>query len=124
VIRSGEKRSLALPEGFYPTHVVWFPDGTRLLVGRGDASLFSISILGGTPQKIVDNIFGRSSISPDGSLIAFNRGEPERQSTDIWLVGANGESPRRIRATSGSERVGYFSPIWSRAATSFLHADR
>jgi len=34
VIRSGEKRSLALPEGFYPTHVVWFPDGTRLLLAE------------------------------------------------------------------------------------------
>src|SRR5439155_15314360 len=34
VIRSGEKRSLPIPERFYLAGVGWFPDGTRLLLNR------------------------------------------------------------------------------------------
>jgi len=62
VVHSGAKNSRALPEGFYANHVVWFPDGTKLLLSRAeeawiqvngqtkwqsDLSLWSLSILGG-----------------------------------------------------------------------------
>src|SRR5688572_1567235 len=105
VIRSGEKSPLALPEGFYPANVDWFAAGTKLLLARAETgwlpvtrraprqaetSLWSLSILGGNPQPIVDHVssgslsqaFG-SSVSPDGSLVAFSRYDPERQATDI-----------------------------------------
>jgi Tol biopolymer transport system component len=58
----------------------------------------------------VDNA-GAASVSPDGLLVTFSRRDPERQTADIWLVGANGESPHRIRAAS--EHQGYFGPVWS-----------
>ena len=135
VVRSGEKRSLAMPEGFYPTDASWFPDGTKLLLSRlenrwiqvkgqairqTDSSLWSLSILGGAPQKIVDHagnaagirLQGHASVSPDGSLVAFNRFDPERQTTDIWLAGASGEGPHRIRAPSEPGQ-GDFGPVWS-----------
>ena len=34
VIRTSEKRSLAMPEGFYPIDLSWFPNGTKLLLGQ------------------------------------------------------------------------------------------
>ncbi|MSO23788.1 MAG: serine/threonine-protein kinase [Acidobacteria bacterium] len=126
VVRSGDKRSLALPEGFYPTRADWFPDGTKLLLWRDEPrwtqvkgetiresnpSLWSLSILGGTPQKILDNAFA-ASVSPDGSLIAFSRHELEQRTTGIWLAGANGENPRRIHAPTEPNQS-YFGPIWS-----------
>jgi serine/threonine protein kinase len=131
VIRSGEKRSLSIPEWFQPAEVSWFPDGTKLLLCRpGDRwiqvkgetsrlyewSLWSVSILGGTPQKIVDHALF-PSVSPDGSLVAFSRYDPERQSglerriVDLWLVGANGGGPRLVRAAP--EGQAYIVPRWS-----------
>ena len=99
IMQTGEKKSLPLPEGFYAASVVWFPDETKLLVSRTeerwttvkgqstrfpDRSLWSLSILGGTPQKIVDHAEfpggfhpDGSSVSPDGSLVAFHRFEPD-----------------------------------------------
>lgn len=71
---------------------------------------WSLSILGGTPERIVEQA-GGSSVFPDGSLVAFNRFDPERQTSDIWLVGANGESPRRIRSSSGPNQSN-FGPVW------------
>ena len=126
VVRSGEKRSLAMPEGFYPTDANWFPDGTKLLLGRfqprwiqvkgettreSGSSLWSLSILGGAPQKIVDHA-ADASVSPDGTLVAFGREDLERKTVEIWLVNANGESPRRIRAASEPNQS-YFGPVWS-----------
>jgi serine/threonine protein kinase len=126
IIRSGEKRSIPLPEWFYTAAVSWFPDTTKLLLTRAeerwiqvkgkttlqtDTSLWSISILGGTPQKLVDRAL-YPSVSPDGSLVAFNRFDPERETHDIWVVGANGEMPRRIKSPSQPNQS-YYGPVWS-----------
>jgi serine/threonine protein kinase len=131
VILTGEKRSLVIPEGFHPTQVGWFPDGTKLLLSRFegrwtqvkgqaslqfDNSLWSMSILGGAPQKIADHLTGWSvpTVSPDGSLVAFDGVDTERQTTDIWLVRANGEGPRKLRQSlSQPDRVFYAGPVWS-----------
>ncbi len=134
VISTGEKRSLAMPEGFTAGSVSWFPDGTKLLLSRAeerwiqvkgqttqqsDTSLWSISLLGGTPQKIVDHaIF--PSVSPDGLLVAFNRFDLERQTADIWVVNVNGEMPRRIRASSQPNQ-GYYGPVWSSTGQRFFY---
>ena len=126
VIRTGEKRSIVLPEEFYPGGVSWFPDGTKLLLGRaeerwvrvkgemtqvGEPSLWSLSILGGTPQKIVERALS-PSVSPDESFVAFSLFDPDRKTNDIWLVGTNGERPRKIRAPSEPDE-GYFGATWS-----------
>ena len=134
VIRTGEKHSLALPEGFYLTEVVWFPDGTKLLLSRiqerwiqGERSddvgsrifsIWSLSMLGGTPQKIVDMQTVYASVSPDGSLVAFHRFDPDRQASEIWLVGSNGEGPRKLEiAAQPGRQLAQESilrgPVWS-----------
>jgi len=134
IIQSGEKRLVALPEGFYAAAVVWFPDGTRLLVSRSeeawiqakgqatrvpDRSLWSLSILGGTPKKIVDHAefpaglpADGSSVSPDGSLVAFHLFNAGQEWVELWVVGAHGEGARRVRAPSQANH-GYFGPVWS-----------
>jgi Tol biopolymer transport system component len=60
-----------------------------------------------------------ASVSPDGSLVAFDRLDPERQTTDIWVVGTNGELPRQIRASLPPDQMGhsmgvrgYVHPVW------------
>jgi serine/threonine protein kinase len=116
--RTGYRSALDLPEGFHPGGASWFPDGTKLLIDRAEEergqfhySVWSMSILGGKPQPIVDNATF-STVSPDGLLVAFSRDDPARKTSDIWLVGSNGESPRRIRASSQPD-PNYFRPVWS-----------
>jgi Tol biopolymer transport system component len=118
VIRSGEKRPLALPEGFKAGGVSWFPDGTKLLLNRVDeqpwyGSLWSMSFLGGAPQRILNlDHVQASSISPDGLLIAFGHRDLERNTSDLWLAGANGESQHRIRSSSKPGEY-FLRPVWS-----------
>lgn len=123
---SKERRSLALPEGFFPAGVSWYPDGTKLLLSRlerqwiqmkgetrriSDRSQWSLSILGGTPQKVVDHTWD-ASVSPDGSQVAFSRFDPERETVDLWLVNDNGEGLHQLRAPT-QPKQGYFNPRWS-----------
>ena len=112
VIASGETHSVILPEGFKPQPAGWFPDGDHILVSKaaspgGDSSLWSVSVLGGTPKMLIDNASARS-VSPDGSQIAFVRGEVLHQ--EIWVAAADGSHPRKIFGDPGD----MFGPVaWS-----------
>jgi Tol biopolymer transport system component len=55
-------------------------------------------------MPIVD---GQPSVSPDGKLVAFIR------SGQIWVVGCNGESARRITTENAGAATVLFSPVWS-----------
>ena len=133
IMQTGDKRSLALPEGFHAATVVWFPDGTKLLVSRAeqrwttvkgqatlfpDRSLWSLSILGGAPQKITDHAefwagmpADGSSVSPDGSLVAFHVHNAEQEWVELWVVGANGEEPAPGSGSFLARRAGRL--LWS-----------
>jgi Tol biopolymer transport system component/DNA-binding winged helix-turn-helix (wHTH) protein len=117
VVATGETHSIVLPEGFIARPVSWFPDGSHVLAdkfpGSGEQSsvwlgskpssteeqpsMWSISVLGGNPRKLLENAEARS-VSPDGSQIAFVRGEKNQE---IWLASSDGEQARKIVGEPG-----------------------
>ncbi len=112
VVSTGETHSVPLPEGFKPQPASWFPDGSHVLVTKSPgaqegASLWSVSVLGGAPRKLMDNAEGRS-VSPDGSQIAFVTGEVLHE--EIWLMSADGEHPRKVFGDPGDM---FGSVAWS-----------
>src|SRR5579864_3518942 len=65
-IDTGETHSVNVPSGFNPRPGRWFPDGTHLLatwVGgpREPESIWEVSVMGGTPRKLVAQEIGRAS---------------------------------------------------------------
>ena len=65
----------------------------------GDTTgIWYISIFGEAPRKLRDDA-GRSSVSPDGTRIAFLSG---RKEAEIWMMGSNGEEPKRV-AEAGAD---------------------
>jgi DNA-binding winged helix-turn-helix (wHTH) protein/Tol biopolymer transport system component len=103
-IDSGEVRPLQLPKGFDAVPAGWFPDGTHLLLSSGGAtqgrpSLWKLSILGGSPQQLMENA-SEAAISPDGSKIAFLRGDAVG-SLEIWVMGTDGNNLHRIADATG-----------------------
>lgn len=112
VIDTGEIRTVRLPVELNDQRQkwefgAWFPDSTRLLMNlhpateewnewsSAAASIWAISVLGGKPMKIRDHAVV-SSISPDGSTISFATNKGKRGEREIWLMGPNGEEPRKF----------------------------
>jgi DNA-binding winged helix-turn-helix (wHTH) protein/Tol biopolymer transport system component len=106
-IDTGETRPLQLPRDFDAVPTSWFPDGTHLLLSTGGAlygiwalgprgigTLWRVSLMGGTPQKLIDNASG-GTVSPDGSKIAFLHGDVG-VSREIWVVGSDGSNPASV----------------------------
>jgi Tol biopolymer transport system component len=79
-------------------------------------STWIVSVLGGPPRKVRDDADGWA-VSPDGRLIAFGTKQGE-----LWMMGANGEEPRKLAGLSqgrgvwqaswspDGQRIAYFPP--------------
>jgi serine/threonine protein kinase/WD40 repeat protein len=117
VIDTGEIHDIPLPEELQTQlwEVSWFPDGEKLLLtvqsNSNGLDIWVKSIFGGAPRKLRTN--ARSpAVSPRGTLIAFvNPGRNE-----IWVMGPNGENPRKILANEGGAGPLAWSPTGQRLA--------
>jgi DNA-binding winged helix-turn-helix (wHTH) protein/Tol biopolymer transport system component len=102
-ISTGETRPWSLPKGFLVWPDSWFPDGAHLLVIRVDGqpgadgvwkpSLYRLSLLGGEPQKIMDDA-AAGVVSPDGSRIAYL--PRPASSNELWVMDSDGANSRRV----------------------------
>jgi serine/threonine protein kinase/Tol biopolymer transport system component len=110
VIDTGEIHDIALPADIETRvwHVAWFPDGEKLLITTNTRTEGHVSwvksIFSGAPRKLRAHI--HAVISPQGSTIAF---VPEGE-REIWLMGANGENPRKLVT---SENGRFAALAWS-----------
>jgi eukaryotic-like serine/threonine-protein kinase len=108
---------LDTPAGLHDVdRIAWFPDGLKLLVsgsldadgamGHDQPGIWVMATGGGESERIFSD--GKNAVpSPDGTRIALT-------STDgsiIWVAGAKGSAPRRIR--SGGQTGSYSSLLWS-----------
>jgi DNA-binding winged helix-turn-helix (wHTH) protein/Tol biopolymer transport system component len=116
-IATGETRPWSLPKGFVAWPASWFPDGTHLLVVRiagqprgfslGNPSLYKLSILGGEPQEVMNDVWA-GSVSPDGSRIAYL---PMPNRSELWIMDSNGANPRMVISTGEAKKYGVY-PSW------------
>jgi eukaryotic-like serine/threonine-protein kinase len=117
LIDTGENRTISQPQGSGHevtgwSPVGWFPDGTKLLaqvtsLDAEHSSVWAISMLGGAPREIREGALAWS-VSSDGSLIAFTS---TFFNSDIWLMGVNGEDPRKIITAGAGESLN--GVVWS-----------
>jgi len=115
-IDPGETRAVSLPAGFHAQlwDLQWFPEGGRLLAtmqsGGGIYSTWVITVLGEAPPRLLFQPGAYSGISPDGRLIAFERGVGGF-SKEVWVCGINGEAARQLVLEEEKHMVR--SPVWS-----------
>jgi DNA-binding winged helix-turn-helix (wHTH) protein/Tol biopolymer transport system component len=125
-ISTGETHPWPLPKGFVAWPDSWFPDGTHLLVVRLEGagripgldwnpSLWKVSLMGGPPQKIMDEAAG-GSVSPDGTQIAYVPGHVD--STQLRVMNSDGGNVRTVASAGARDQPnspeGWIYPeVWS-----------
>jgi Tol biopolymer transport system component/DNA-binding winged helix-turn-helix (wHTH) protein len=102
-VGTGETHPIHVPDNGHTYCVSWFPDGshvlaTRLVSPSEQPSLWSMSVFGGTPRRIMDAA-ERGIVSPDGSQIVFVRGDYSHQ--EIWQMQGSGEQAHKILGEPG-----------------------
>lgn len=118
-VGSGETHLISLPAGFDARPASWFPDGMHLLATwvagpREPSSLWEISLLGGQPRKLADEVRW-PAVSPDGLHIVFVSGRETKwlgneASQSIWIMQADGSGQRKLLEDAQSP---FGPPVWS-----------
>jgi serine/threonine protein kinase/Tol biopolymer transport system component/DNA-binding winged helix-turn-helix (wHTH) protein len=96
VVGTAEAHALPAPAGSRISRLAWFRDGSKLLasgaaIEPGLLSLWTVSILGGTPQKLRDDA-ADGSVFENGSGIVFLSGEGK----EIWQMSSGGEAAQKM----------------------------
>ena len=131
LVKTGETQNIPMPAGYQAAQAFWvfddwFPDSTRflaVLVPPGEpASLWTVPIWGGTPQKILqEDTVSWAAVSPDGNAIIFRRAPNLYGQRQIWRMGPHGESPQKILETDDSSGFLHitFSPTGNRISFAY-----
>jgi len=138
VIGTGEVRTVPEPQEFKNQAVMWrgvswFPDSARFLansspaietwdeVSSDTASIWSVSVVGGSPKRLRDHALG-CAVSPDGNTISFAAKRGKFGDREIWLMDTNGERARQIyeaKEGTGTDCLG-----WSPDGKHYLYVSR
>ncbi len=86
------------------TTIAFRPDGAVIYFGSRQmagtvASLFSVPVDGGEPVKILDDIYGAVSFSPDNKKVAFVRRYPELNEFALLNADADGSNINKLASS-------------------------
>jgi len=94
------------------------PDGDyvyyTIYPGRsGPGTLYQIGALGGTPRKVLDDIDSSAIFSPDGSHLAFFRGDPAGGKIHLVIADHDGANQRILKTRISPEVYEMDALAWS-----------
>ena len=91
-------------------------EGTYLYYSRMEPksstrSLYRVSVLGGTPEKLRADVPERFALSPDGRSIAYLSSDFEKERDSLWVESVKGSNKRVIAELP--QGADYSGPAWS-----------
>jgi Tol biopolymer transport system component len=109
--------------------VSWSPDGNHVYYvtyeqAGGLGTLYSIPALGGTPQKVLDDVDSRIEFSPDRTQFAFARGYPAEGTAFVMLANADGSNLRKLAQLEKPDQFLLAGTAWSADGKTIVAAAR
>jgi eukaryotic-like serine/threonine-protein kinase len=121
-VATGSEVTVVPPQpGFFGSGAAFTPDGNYLYYLHGDpanpnnVNLYSVPSLGGTPRKVVTDVAGAATFSPDGKQIVYRRALEESGQDQILIANADGSGERVVvQEARGNGRALFTDPSWSK----------
>ncbi|HZW80608.1 MAG TPA: protein kinase, partial [Candidatus Deferrimicrobiaceae bacterium] len=108
------------PADVYYNGLIFSPDGNYFYFVRSDPGnpelkfLYRSALLGGSPQKLAEDVDSNITFSPDGKQVAFMRYDnPEEGKYQLIVRPVDGGEADEKPLASGSMAEGLSSPAWS-----------
>jgi Tol biopolymer transport system component/tRNA A-37 threonylcarbamoyl transferase component Bud32 len=100
------------------TGVTFSPDGNYLYYStypRGEnlGAVYQVPVLGGATRRLVEDVDGLVSFSPDGSRFVFVRGMPDIGASAVMVTDAKTMAVRELVRRQGQESFNLESVAWS-----------
>jgi serine/threonine protein kinase/Tol biopolymer transport system component len=95
------------PDGSYVDYD-WFPADVAATAMPAGPQLWRVPFLGGTPRKLLENVWTRPAWSPDGRQMAFVRVDVAADADSLVIADANGVN-QRVLATRRRPKGGFVS---------------
>src|SRR5581483_5020764 len=102
----------------YYNGVTFSPDGNYFYFVRSDPGnpelkfLYRAPLLGGTPERLAEDVDSNITFSPDGRQLAFVRYDNPEQGKYRLIVRSLDTNEEKV-LTGGETRQGLYSPAWS-----------
>jgi serine/threonine protein kinase/Tol biopolymer transport system component len=115
-VATGSNQEILQPTETRYTGLTFTPDGNYLYFVRIEPDrpaigvLYQVPVLGGTPQKLVEDVDSAVTFSPDGQQMAFIRNSSAEANSKLIIAHADGTN-ERVLATLPIP--GYMGPAWS-----------
>lgn len=111
--------SVIVPLGAFAYQSITFSnDGTYLYFTRGmpmneELSLYSVSLPGSTPKKLIDGVDSPISLSSYGSSFSFIRRDPTNGEYSLMIANSDGSAERVITKRGNGNRISLAGAAWS-----------
>lgn len=111
-----EWEPIATPQEIY-YGLTFSPDGVYLYYtvkqpNNSIATLYRLTVLQGNPEKLITDVDGPVSFSPDGKQLVFVRGSTTGERALI-VAGADGSNEQKIASRTGFGAFSFGGPAWS-----------
>ena len=96
-----EREVVAPFDGYFQNGITFSPDSNSIYYVKGEPGillrrLYRISVLGGDPQKLIDDVDSAVAISPDGKRFAYRRHTPDTREDMLLVANEDGTGEQRI----------------------------
>lgn len=116
-VRGTVEREIVPPiNGYFAGGVTFSPDVNNIYYVLGTSNsllrrLYRVSVLGGDPQKLIDDVDTAVCVSPDSKRLAFRRHMPQTREDNLVVANENG-SDEQVIATRSAPAV-FGKPEWA-----------
>jgi Tol biopolymer transport system component/DNA-binding winged helix-turn-helix (wHTH) protein len=76
-------------------------------------TLYRVPILGGPPQKLIEDVDTAVSYAPDGRQMAFIRNHPQTGETVLLMAESDGTASRKLLSRTRPGFIALLAPAWS-----------